>query len=111
VRIRAFAVISSGALLAACASPGTGTPESSTYRMGTSSQTVVGAWEVTASRDTCLVPCGGRGASLARGATIFPAKTLLAVRVRQPFQFSLSSIERPMIQSLSSSDRKESSCI
>lgn len=48
--IRAFAIISSVTLLASCACPGTNAADSSPYRVGTSSQTLVGAWEVTASR-------------------------------------------------------------
>jgi len=47
--IRALAIISGVTLLASCACPGTNAPESSTLRMGTG-QTLVGAWEVTASR-------------------------------------------------------------
>ena len=47
--IRAFAIISSAALLASCASQATN-PESSAHRVGMSGQSLVGAWEVTASR-------------------------------------------------------------
>ena len=50
MKIRAFALILVGALLTACVSPGAGTAESSTNRMATTHQTLVGAWEVTASR-------------------------------------------------------------
>jgi len=46
---RAFAIISSVTLLASCACPGTNAPESSPSRVGTG-QTLVGAWEVTATR-------------------------------------------------------------
>ena len=48
--IRAIAITSSAALLTSCASPGTNTHGSSPHQVGTSSQTLVGAWEVTASR-------------------------------------------------------------
>lgn len=48
--IRTFAIISSATLLTSCASLGTNTPGSSPHQVGTSSQTLVGAWEVTASR-------------------------------------------------------------
>src|SRR3989442_4816959 len=48
--IRAFAAIASAAVLSSCASPESKTSESSPIRIGTSSPTLVGAWEVTASR-------------------------------------------------------------
>lgn len=48
--IRAVAIIASAALLTSCASLGTNTPESSPHQPGTSGQTLIGAWEVTASR-------------------------------------------------------------
>ena len=48
--IRAFAIISSAALLASCASPGADTRQSAPHRVGTPSQTLVGAWEVTVNR-------------------------------------------------------------
>src|SRR3989442_10588205 len=48
--IRAFAAIASADVLSSCASPESKTSESSPIRIGTSSPTLVGAWEVTASR-------------------------------------------------------------
>ena len=48
--IRVFAVIASAAILSSCASPESKTSESSPIRVATSSPTLVGAWEVTASR-------------------------------------------------------------
>src|SRR3989442_13534188 len=48
--IRAFAAIASAAVLSSCASPESKTSESSPIRIGTSSPTLGGAWEVTASR-------------------------------------------------------------
>src|SRR5258708_38506490 len=48
--IRIFAVIASAAVLSSCASPESKTTENSPIRVATSSPTLVGAWEVTASR-------------------------------------------------------------
>ena len=48
--IRAFAAIASAAVLSSCASPESKPSESSPIRIATSTLTLVGAWEVTASR-------------------------------------------------------------
>src|SRR5437870_11038712 len=48
--IRIVAVIASAAVLWSCASPESKTSENSPIRVATSSPTLVGAWEVTASR-------------------------------------------------------------
>jgi len=47
---RAFAIIASAILLSSCASLEANTSASSPNRVGTSSPTLVGAWEVTANR-------------------------------------------------------------
>ena len=48
--IRTFAIVSTAALLTSCAGLGTAARESSSHRGSPSAQTLVGAWEVTASR-------------------------------------------------------------
>lgn len=48
--LRAFAIIASAVFLSSCASLEANTSASSPNRVGTSSPTLVGAWEVTASR-------------------------------------------------------------
>jgi len=48
--IRAFAIISSGALLVSCACLESSAPEKSIHGAGTPSPSLVGAWEVTATR-------------------------------------------------------------
>ena len=48
--IRVVSVIASAAALSSCASPESKTSESSPIRVATSGPTLVGAWEVTASR-------------------------------------------------------------
>lgn len=47
---KAVAIIVSVLVLSSCTSPGTNKSENSTNGAGTSNQTLVGAWEVTASR-------------------------------------------------------------
>src|SRR6266498_5475465 len=95
--IRIFAVIASAAVLSSCASPESKTSESSPIRVATSSPTLVGAWEVTASRargvgknlltfssdgtffrsgDTHPVLSGGHGAWKRAGAGEFEAAYL-----------------------------------
>ena len=48
--IRVFAVIASAAVLSSCASPESKPSKSAPIRVATSSPSLVGAWEVTASR-------------------------------------------------------------
>jgi hypothetical protein len=48
--IRVIAIIASAAVFSACASPESKTSESSSSRVAASSPSLVGAWEVTASR-------------------------------------------------------------
>jgi hypothetical protein len=50
MRFRAFAIIASAVFVASCASLEANPSASSPNRVGTSSPTLVGAWEVTASR-------------------------------------------------------------
>jgi hypothetical protein len=47
---RAFVIVASAVVLSSCASPEANRSESSPHRMVASSPTLVGAWEVTASR-------------------------------------------------------------